>query len=256
MGAAWFSQPAMVLKTDAEIAPMSNPLNIGFVSPGPATWPHYDGFMKLVPDYVKFDFQGLGLFDQSLYEITGKKQEVVRRVGELAQEKNWDAVILIGAPTEVMNPGLYGELKAALQIPVTTALTASVHALRHYGAKSLLLLTPFETRLNGMIESYLVDAGFAVRAPNSFANIGEAGKLGGQAVYDLTKQALAEVGAVDAIYFQGAVLDPLPVLQQIENDLKITAVASNPAMLWEILSQLGRRAPLPGYGKLLAEWPS
>jgi maleate cis-trans isomerase len=52
------------------------------------------------------------------------------------------------------------------------------------------------------------------------------------------------------------VLDPLPVLQQIEDDLKITAIASNPAMLWDILSQLGHRAPLPGYGKLLAEWPS
>ena len=231
-------------------------LNIGFVSPGPATWPHYDGFMKLVPEFVKFDFQGLGLFGQSLYEIIGKKQEVVRRIVELAAEKKWHAAILIGAPTEVMNPGLFGELKAALQIPVTTALTASVHALRRYGAQRLLLLTPFENRLNGMIEEYLTEAGFSVRAPKSFANIGEAGRLGPAAVYDLTKQALAEVGSVDAIYFQGAVLDPLPVLQRIENDLKITAIASNPAMLWEILSQLGRRAPLQGYGKLLADWPS
>jgi maleate isomerase len=155
-----------------------------------------------------------------------------------------------------MNPGLFAALNAVLQIPVTTALTASVHALQHYDAKRLLLLTPFETRLNGMIEEYLTDAGFSVRAPKSFANIGEAGRLGPAAVYDLTKQALAEVGSVDAIYFQGAVLDPLPVLQQIENDLKITAIASNPAMLWEILSQLGRRAPIPGYGKLLADWPS
>lgn len=234
---------------------MTQTLQIGFVSPGPATWPHYSGFMKLVPEFVYFDFQGLGLFDQSLYEIIGKKQEVVRRVADLAAEKKWDAVILIGAPTEVMNPGLFGELKAALQIPVTTALTASVHALRHYAARRLLLLTPFETQLNGMIEAYLTEAGFSVRAPKSFANIGEAGRLGPAAVYDLTTQALSEVGSVDAIYFQGAVLDPLPVLQQIEGDLEITAIASNPAMLWVILSQLGRRAPLPGYGKLLAEWP-
>lgn len=231
-------------------------LNIGFVSPGPATWPHYDGFTKVVPEFVKFDFQGLGLFGQSLYEIIGKKQEVVRRVSELAANRKWDAVIVIGAPTEVMNPGLFSELKTALRIPVTTALTASVHALNHYRAERLLLLTPFETRLNGMIEGYLTEAGFAVHAPRSFANIGEAGGLGPQAVYDLTQQALDEVGTVDAIYFQGAVLDPLPVLERIENDLKITAIASNPAMLWEILSQLGRRAPLPGYGKLLADWPS
>ena len=211
--------------------------------------------MKLVPDFVKFDFQGLELFGQSLYEISGKKQQVVRRVTELAAENKWHAVIIIGAPAEVMNPGLFADLKAAVQIPVTTALAASVHALQHYRAKRLLLLTPFETRLNGMIEEYLTDAGFSVRAPKSFANIGEAGRLGPAAVYDLTLQALTEVGSVDAVYFQGAVLDPLPVLQQIENDLKITAVASNPAMLWEILSQLGRRAPIEGYGKLLAEWP-
>ena len=231
-------------------------LNIGFVSPGPAIWPHYDGFLKLVPEFVKFDFQGLGLFGQSLYEIIGKKREVVRRIAELAAEKKWDAVILIGAPTEVMNPGLFSELKAALQMPVTTALAASVHALRCYRAQRLLLLTPFETRLNVMIEKFLVEAGFSVRAPKSFANIGEAGRLGPQQVYDLTIQAMAEAGKVDAIYFQGAVLDPLPMLQRIESDLKITAIASNPAMLWEILSQLGRRAPLQGYGKLLAEWPS
>ena len=231
-------------------------LNVGFVSPGPAIWPHYDGFLKLVPEFVKFDFQGLGLFDQSLYEIIGKKNAVVRCVSELAVVKKWRAVIVIGAPTEVLNPGLFGDLKAALQIPVTTALAASVHALRRYGAQRLLLLTPFEARLNGMIEEYLTEAGFSVRAPKSFANIGEAGGLGPQAVYDLAQQALAEAGSVDAIYFQGAVLDPLPVLQRIENELKVTAIASNPAMLWEILSQLGRRAPLPGYGKLLAEWPS
>lgn len=234
---------------------MAQTLQIGFVSPGPASWPHYDGFMKLVPEFVKFDFQGLDLFDQSLYEITGKKAEVVRRVSELAVEKKWQGVILIGAPTEVMNPGLFADLKAALPIPVTTALSASVHALRHYGAKRLLLLTPFETRLNGMIEEYLAAAGFAVRAPKSFANIAEAGRLEPEAVYDLTQQALREVGPVDAIYFQGAVLDPLPVLQRIEDDLKTTAIASNPAMLWEILSQLHERAPVQGYGKLLAEWP-
>jgi len=235
---------------------MTQTLPIGFVSPGPATWPHYDGFMKLVPDFVQFDFQGLGLFGRSLYEISGKKQEVVRRVAKLAANKKWQAVILIGAPTEVMNPGLFGELKAALQIPVTTALAASVRALRHYNAKHLLLLTPFETRLNSMIVEHLTGAGFSVRAPKSFANIGEAGGLGPQAVYDLCKQALAEVGSVDAIYFQGAVLDPLPVLRRIEMDLQITAIASNPAMLWDILSQLGHRAPVQDYGKLLADWPS
>ncbi len=233
----------------------SDPLNIGFISPGPATWPHYDSFMELVPNFVKFDFHGLGLYGNSLYEIAGKKTEIVDRIRELAITNSWSGVVVIGAPTEVMNPGLFGELKTALTIPVTTALSASVAALRKYSAPRLLLLTPFETRLNKLIEDYLADAGFSVVAPRSFANIGEAGRLQPDDVFQLTQQALSEVGAVDAIYFQGAVLDPLKVLDRIEEKLKTIAIASNPAMLWDILSQLGRRAPLNGYGKLLAQWP-
>ena len=231
-------------------------LNIGFISPGPATWPHYDNFMALIPEFVKFDFQGLGLYGKSLYEITGKKTEIVSRVAELAIARQWHAVIVIGAPTEVMNSGLFDDLKASLTIPVTTALSASVAALRTYQAKRLLLLTPFESRLNRMIEDYLRAAGFEVSVPRSFADIGQAGQLGPQAVYELTKEAMKEAGDVDAIYFQGAVLDPLKVLDKIECDLKTTAIASNPAMLWDILSQLGRRAAISDYGRLLAEWPA
>ena len=233
----------------------SDTLNIGFISPGPATWPHYDSFMAVVPDFVKFDFHGLGLYGQSLYQIAGKKAEIVSRISELALAKQWRAVIVIGAPTEVMNPGLLADLKSTLKIPVTTALGASVAALNKYSAKRLLLLTPFETRLNQMIEAYLIDAGFAVVAPRSFGTIGEAGRLQPDEVFQLTQQALTEVGAIEAIYFQGAVLDPLKVLDKIETELKALAIASNPAMLWDILSRLGRRAPVNGYGRLLAEWP-
>ena len=231
-------------------------LNIGFISPGPETWPHYGSLTALIPAFVKFDFQGLGLYGKSLYEITGKKTEIVSRIGELAMAKLWHAVIVIGAPTEVMNPGLFADLKAALTIPVTTALSASVAALRSYQAKRLLLLTPFESRLNAMIDDYLRAAAFEVIAPRSFADIGQAGQLGPEAVYDLTKEAFKEYDNVDAIYFQGAVLDPLKVLETIESDLKTTSIASNPAMLWNILSQLGRSAAIRGYGKLLSEWPA
>lgn len=231
-------------------------LYIGFISPGPATWPHYDSFTRLVPDWVRFDFQGLGLYGQSLYEITGKKTAIISRITALATEKHWQAVIVIGAPTEVMNPGLFADLKASLRIPVTTALSASVAALRCYKAQRLLLLTPFEEHLNQMILDYLSAAGFEVTAPRPFKNLAEASSQTPASVYELTAQALQESGTVDAVYFQGAVLDPLKVLERIETNLQTTAIASNPAMLWDILSQLRRCHTIRGYGKLLAEWPA
>ena len=71
----------------------------------------------------------------------------------------------------------------------------------------------------------------------------------------MTRKALAQYPDVDAIYFQGALLDPIPILESLENELKIPIIASNPAMLWVILSKLGRQYQITGYGKLLASWP-
>jgi maleate cis-trans isomerase len=51
------------------------------------------------------------------------------------------------------------------------------------------------------------------------------------------------------------VLDPIRVLEKLETDLGITVVASNPAMLWYVLSRLEFSYPISGYGRLLREWP-
>jgi maleate cis-trans isomerase len=75
------------------------------------------------------------------------------------------------------------------------------------------------------------------------------------AVVAYAGRAMAEQLPVDAIYFQGAVLDPMDCLDAMEAELKVPVVASNPAMLWNMLSRLGRKHPVTGYGQLLATWP-
>jgi maleate cis-trans isomerase len=74
-------------------------------------------------------------------------------------------------------------------------------------------------------------------------------------VFALTRHSLNPADPVDAIYFQGAVLDPIKVLEKIETELGLTVIASNPAMLWYVLSRLGLAYPISGYGRLLREWP-
>ena len=74
-------------------------------------------------------------------------------------------------------------------------------------------------------------------------------------VFELTRDHLNGADPVDAVYFQGAVLDPIKVLEKIERDLGVTVIASNPAMLWYMLSKLGLAYPISGYGRLMREWP-
>ena len=229
---------------------------IGFVSGGQSSMPHYNSFLPIVPKEIAIDFQGLELYGRSLYEIADKKEIILGRVKEFIAERKWDGLILTAAPTEVLNPGLFDDLKAAVSIPFTTALNACVAALRVYAAPRVLLLTPFDGRMNDLIVAHLAKAGVTAMAPNSFAELAVPKRMTPDEVFELTQKNLAAVGKVDAIYFQGAVLDPIKCLERIESELKATVIASNPAMFWYVLSKLGMKYPMSGYGRLLREWPA
>lgn len=229
---------------------------IGFVSGGASSMPHYHSFLPIVPKEIEIDFQGMQLYGKSLYEIADKKDVIVRQVKGWIAERKWAGLILTAAPTEVLNPGLYDDLKAALTIPFTTALHACVAALRVYSARKVLLLTPFDSRLNDLIVAHLAKAGVTALSPSSFDELGVPKRMTPEEVFDFAKKNLAAVGNVEAIYFQGAVLDPIKCLERIETELRATVVASNPAMLWYVVSKLGMRFPMTGYGRLLHEWPS
>lgn len=228
---------------------------IGFVSGGSSSMPHYASFLPLIPRELEIDFQGLELYRDSLYEIADKKEIIVRRIKELAAQRAWGGVMIAGAPTEVLNPGLFENLRAALTIPFSTALHACLSALRAYSAKRVLLLTPFDRPLNEMICVYLNERGVSARAPHPFDDLAEPKRMDPDQIFQLTRQSLNPADPVDAVYFQGAVLDPIKVLQRIETELGTTAIASNPAMLWYVLSELDLPHPIAGYGRLMREWP-
>jgi len=229
---------------------------IGFVSGGAGSMPHYNSFLPIVPKEIEIDFQGLELYGKSLYEIADKKEIIVRRVSEFVANRGWNGVIVTAAPTEVLNPGLYDSLKEALSVPFTTALHACVAALRVYSAPRVLLLTPFDARLNELIVQHLQKVGVTAIAPHSFEELAVPKRMTPDEVFELTKKNLAAVGKVDAIYFQGAVLDPIKCLDRVESELNATVIASNPAMFWYVLSKLKLSYPMSGYGRLLREWPT
>jgi maleate cis-trans isomerase len=110
----------------------------------------------------------------------------------------------------------------------------------------VLLLTPFDARLNELIVAHLAKVGVTAIAPNSFDELAVPKRMTTDEVFDLTKKYLTAV----------AVLDPIPCQERIESELNATVVASNRAMFWYVLSKLGMKYPMTGYGRLLREWPA
>ncbi len=232
---------------------------IGFVGPrGPnvSSMPHLKSFQALIPEDIEMTFEALELPGDSMYDYQGKLEALVSLTVALADKYKWDGVILSAAPREVLNPGLFARLSAALKIPVTTALRSSIAALKALSATRTLLMTPFDEPLNKLIRDFLSEAGIEALSPSqTLRHYMDAEKLLPGDVESMAKKALKEHDAVEAIYFQGAVLDPLEVLEKMEAELNMPIVASNPAMLWFMLSRLGIRHQIPGYGRLLSSWP-
>jgi maleate cis-trans isomerase len=154
------------------------------------------------------------------------------------------------------SPAQWERLCVEIKVPVATALRSSALALKALGATRILLMTPVDDKLKELYRDYLAGAGFAaVYPPQTLHKHTDALKLTPQEVAQMTRQTFAAHPGVEAIYFQGALLDPLPILDQLETELRVPIVASSLARMWDILSQLGRSYKIPGYGILLANWP-
>jgi len=235
----------------------SETVKIGFLGSSAASSPHHASFKKFIPADIEFTFLQESGTHTSLYDAKGKVDALIGQSNELISERGWNGLIISGAPKEALNPGMWEQVSGALKIPVALALRSSVAALEAFSAKRILLMTPVDDQLKKMYYDYL--AAFGVESfypPQILRAHTDAQKLTSSDVEAMTRKALNECPDVDAIYFQGALLDPIPILDKLETELQLPIVASNPAMLWLILSKLGLSYNITGYGKLLASWPS
>ncbi|MDE2836558.1 MAG: hypothetical protein OXL97_03495 [Chloroflexota bacterium] len=230
-------------------------LKIGFLKPGAGSI-HYDEFAAMVPEGIDLEMVELGVLRSALTDFAARADAVIERATTMTREHGWQGVIVPGAPVEVQNPGLRARLSEALDVPFTTALGAGENALRAFGASRILLLTPFDSYMNSLIVPHLTAAGFDVQlADLGFNSEQEAVHLDGGVVFDMVRGAVQASDGVQALYFQGAVLNPLPVIDDMEAEFGLPVVASNPAMLWSVASQLGGSFSIEGKGRLVREWP-
>jgi maleate cis-trans isomerase len=234
----------------------SQPTKIGFIGSSAPSSPHHDSFRAFIPKDIDFTFVQEAGEKTSLYDARGKVHALIEQVQRVIAERGWQGVIISGAPKEALNPGMWERVCGEFKIPISLALRSSVAALKAFAAKRILLMTPVDDELKKMYRDYI--AGFGIESLFPLQTLRahtDALKLTSQDVEAMTRDALAQYPNVDAIYFQGALLDPLPILEKMETDFKLPIIASNPAMLWLILSKLGRKYDIAGYGKLLASWP-
>jgi maleate cis-trans isomerase len=230
---------------------------IGFIGSSAPASPHHDSFKAFIPGNIDFTFVQEAGSGGSLWNARDKLDGLLQQSRELIDQHEWNGLMISGAPKEVLNANMTARLAAELQVPVATALRSSCAALKTFAARRILLMTPVDDRLKALYRDYLASFGIeAVYPPQLLQAHTDAVKLTPEDVASLTRTVFESNPNVDVIYVQCALLDPLKILDQLELELDVPIVASNPAMLWMILSKLGLSYNIPGYGKLLATWPA
>jgi maleate isomerase len=231
-------------------------VHIGLLTSRSADRPHFEGFRGLLPSEVRLTIESVGVGPEST--VDDRSEAVMRRAKEVESAHPIAGLIITGAPLTVQNPNIEKQLDETLTVPVTTPVRAATAALRVIGAKKLILMTPFDDDINAKITERLKQSRLTVLSCPSLEHLGArtGTHVAPDKIFAIIEKIVHGTPGADAIYFQGAPFDPLPIIGRIESELKLPVIASNPAMLWHNLSRLGHKFSIQGYGKLLASWPA
>jgi maleate isomerase len=232
-------------------------VHIGILSPATPNRPHFKSLDNILPPGVSIAHEGLGLLGDSYQDLAGKEDVIIGRAAELVRNHKVAGLMLTGGFVTLFNPGIEAKVASAIGLPVVSAISSAVAALTAFGAKSALLMTPFDRASNESIKNHVDNLGFTLHLGPAFDGRipGTSLNLSPDQLFDLVKETFGKTPA-QAIYFQGATMDPLPIIQRIEDAFAVPVITSNSAMIWNLLSKLGLKYSVKGYGRLVAEWPA
>jgi maleate cis-trans isomerase len=233
-------------------------IQIGILSPATPNRPHFKSLDGILPPGVSIVHEGLGLLGESYQDLVGKTDQVVEVAKNFVQRHRVRGLMVTGGFVTLFNPGLEERVSDAIGLPVASAVSSAVAALKTFGAETVLLMTPFDAASDGVIKTHLNNLGFTVHLGPAFENrkAGSAVNLSPDELFSLVEKAFKANPSTQAIYFQGATMDPLPIIQRLEDALSVPVVTSNSAMIWNLLSKLGLKYSVKRCGRLLAEWPA
>src|SRR5262249_12457599 len=111
-----------------------------------------------------------------------------------------------------------------MRIPVTSALPSVTAALNSLSVTKVMLVTPFIAEMNAYIEKHLTNLGFTVVPGPPYDKTRKPGagvEISPDELFQRVEASYWQNPTVHAIYFQGATLDPLPIVQRLEDNLGI-----------------------------------
>jgi maleate isomerase len=151
----------------------------------------------------------------------------------------------------VATAALLAEIRQVVNCPVVATSAAMVAALRRLGVTRMALATPYPDDVTEAERNFFIANGLDVV---SCGCLGRSGAGVRPTTFDEIIALVRGVDRVDAeaVFVSCTDLRALEVVDFLERELEKPVLTSNQVTLWGVLDALGHRAPLAGFGRLLA----
>ena len=214
---------------------------------------------KIVPSNVTIASVALGIRDLVASQLSGALSRIETAAGHLSVILA-ACIPMCGTPPVVF--GGYGFDKTIIErivritaIPATTSQTSAVEAIRLFGAKKIVVVTPFQENVNQLIVQFMTASGFeianlqAVNAPFE-----EFPKIPSSLSYELALKAVAAAPDAQCIWIPCSAWPMSGNIEPLERETGLPVVASTQSEVWGALRLMGIKTPISGFGRLFREF--
>lgn len=232
---------------------------IGYTSPPMLTEVFPYEFYKIVPEGVTLVLTTLAINEYTREELEQSLELSLRAAREMARARV-NLIVLGGVPINLARgfekvDELIRTTEEECGVPVTTSVTAQLHALAQVEARKVVVINPRAGANSAMYADYLGRSGFEmVGLKDAGSSVRELSKIPADIPFQLAREAVRDYPDADTVYFPAPHWAVSGVLDRIERELGVKAVGALQAIVWESLRRCGVLDSIPGYGRLLREF--
>ena len=228
---------------------------IGYLSPSvfetPSDWD------LILPDGFTIVSSGLNVQSHSEAEFNKAIDALSAGLGVFKAEE-CDAILMGGITLGTQRgyaaeQAVVAKLAQQVGLPVSTAMGATVEALKHLQVKNTVIATAYKESINQAVKKYYDHGGVTVLAIKGLevAKPVDQVKLPDYSSYKVARELFRQHPEVESLLLQGR-WRTVAYVQELENDTGRPVVSSTAASLWWVMKTLGMRIPIKGYGRLLS----
>jgi maleate cis-trans isomerase len=153
-----------------------------------------------------------------------------------------------------MAAGIRARIEAATGIPACATADGILAALALFGARRILLVTPYTDAVHEREIGFLASQGIAVIGGDRMGvdTNAEMGRIPPAAIAARVRAAAAAAPGAEACFISCTAIRSAGLIAPLEAELGMPVLTSNQAMAWHALRRLGLADAVPGFGRLMA----